>query len=125
MKNTEVDSDDENFYLINRAQDKTVVYVIDKHELIVSDTIISEAPAQNFCAGSKGSFYYINGENGIVPTEKVKPIDTTGAGDAFFGTFLATLEGKEWTDENLVLALKTANEAGAKTTQFLGAVKFD
>ena len=73
--------------------------------------------------GSKGSMYYLNGESGIIPTEKVKPIDTTGAGDAFFGTFLANIENKEWTKENIENALVKANKAGADTTQFLGAVK--
>ena len=73
--------------------------------------------------GSKGSFYYVNGIHGIVPTEKVKPIDTTGAGDASFGTLLANIEGKEFTKENIENALVKANKAGAETTQFLGAVK--
>jgi len=73
--------------------------------------------------GSKGSMYYLNGESGIIPTEKVKPIDTTGAGDAFFGTFLANIENKEWNKENIENALVKANKAGALTTQFLGAVK--
>lgn len=73
--------------------------------------------------GSSGSMYYYNGQSGLVPTEKVKPIDTTGAGDAFFGTFLANIEDKEWTKENIEDALVKANKAGALTTQFLGAVK--
>ena len=73
--------------------------------------------------GSRGSMYYYNGISGIVPTEKVKPIDTTGAGDAFFGTFLANIEGKEYTEENIVKAMEKANKAGAKATQFLGAIK--
>ena len=73
--------------------------------------------------GSKGSVYYCNGKTGFVPTEKVKPIDTTGAGDAFFGTFLAGIEGKEWTEKNIESAMVKANLAGAKTTQFLGAIK--
>jgi len=73
--------------------------------------------------GSKGSMYYYNGESNVIPTEKVKPIDTTGAGDAFFGTFLANIENKEWTKENIESALVKANKAGADTTQFLGAVK--
>ena len=73
--------------------------------------------------GSKGSFYLYNGVSGIVPTIAVKPIDTTGAGDAFFGAFLANIEGKTFTKENIESALAKANEAGAKTTQFLGAVK--
>lgn len=73
--------------------------------------------------GSKGSLYYYNGVMGEVSTEKVKPIDTTGAGDAFFGTFLANIEGKEWTKERIETALVKANKAGADATQFLGAIK--
>lgn len=73
--------------------------------------------------GSKGSMFYFNGESNVVATEKVKPVDTTGAGDAFFGTFLANIENKEWTKENIENALTEANDAGAKTTQFLGAIK--
>ncbi len=73
--------------------------------------------------GSKGSLYYYNGESNIIPTEKVKPIDTTGAGDAFFGTFLANVEEKEWNKENIESALVKANKAGRDTTQFLGAIK--
>lgn len=73
--------------------------------------------------GSAGSMYYYNGKSGIVPTEKVIPIDTTGAGDAFFGTLLSQIENKEYTEENLKKALLKANREGAKTTQFLGAVK--
>ena len=73
--------------------------------------------------GSKGSLYYYNGESNIIPTEKVKPIDTTGAGDAFFGTFLANVENKEWNKANIESALIKANKAGAETTQFLGAIK--
>ena len=44
--------------------------------------------------GSKGCYYRINGGYGFVKTEKVKPIDTTGAGDAFYGTALAGLDGR-------------------------------
>ena len=72
--------------------------------------------------GSKGSLYYYNGKSKIVPTEMVKPVDTTGAGDAFFGTLLADLDGKEFSEENIELAMRKANKAGAETTQFLGAV---
>lgn len=73
--------------------------------------------------GSKGSMYVYNDISNVIPTEKVKPIDTTGAGDAFFGTFLANIDGKQFTKENIESALVLANKAGAKTTQFLGAIK--
>ena len=73
--------------------------------------------------GSKGSAYYYNDVKGVVPTEKVKPIDTTGAGDAFFGAFLANIEGKQLNKENIEFAMQKANKAGADATQFLGAIK--
>lgn len=73
--------------------------------------------------GSKGSMYRYNELTGTVPTEKIKPIDTTGAGDAFFGTLLAEMENKKYTRENIENALIKANKAGADTTQFFGAIK--
>ena len=75
--------------------------------------------------GSKGSSYYYNDISGTVGTEKVKPVDTTGAGDAFFGCFLANVDGKELTKENIENALVLANKKGAEATQFKGAVKID
>ncbi len=73
--------------------------------------------------GSRGSMYVYNGKSGIIPTDKVKPIDTTGAGDAFFGTLLANLDGKKFTIPNIELAMFEANRSGARATQFKGAIK--
>lgn len=73
--------------------------------------------------GKRGSMYVYNGLSGVVATEKVTPVDTTGAGDAFFGTVLAELDGKEFTKENIENALIKGNKAGAKATQFKGAIK--
>ena len=73
--------------------------------------------------GAKGSKYVYNELSGFIPTEKVIPVDTTGAGDAFFGTTLANLDGKEFTGENIEKALIKGNEAGAKATLFKGAIK--
>lgn len=74
--------------------------------------------------GSKGSMYVYNENKGIIESvKKVTPIDTTGAGDAFFGTLLANLDGVEFTVENIEKAMVKANEKGAETTLFKGAVK--
>jgi len=73
--------------------------------------------------GSRGSYYRYNDLFGTVATEKVKPVDTTGAGDAFFGTFLANIENVEPTKENIEKAMKEANKKGAEATQFYGALK--
>lgn len=74
--------------------------------------------------GKRGAYYYYNGIDGIVPNiDDIKPIDTTGAGDSFFGTFLASIEGKEFNKENIEEAIAKANHAGSMTTQFLGAIQ--
>ena len=73
--------------------------------------------------GSQGSMYYYNGERATVPTEPVTPVDTTGAGDAFFGTLLARVENGDYSKEALENALREANAAGARATQHLGAVQ--
>ena len=86
-------------------------------------TVAKENQLITVTLGSRGSMYYYNGTSGVVATEKVKPIDTTGAGDAFFGTFLANIEGKEYNKENIINAMEKANKAGARATQFLGAIK--
>lgn len=53
--------------------------------------------------GSEGSLCYYNGNEIFAKTIKVDAIDTTGAGDAFWGTFLACIEKKSWTEENVLL----------------------
>ena len=73
--------------------------------------------------GSRGSAYYYNDLAGTVPTNPVKPVDTTGAGDAFFGTVLAFLDGKRFTEENIRAALTAGNKSGAEATLFKGALK--
>lgn len=74
--------------------------------------------------GKRGSAYYYNDLKGIVPSiSGVKCVDTTGAGDAFFGAFLANIEGKELTEENIVYAMQQGNIKGAKTTEFYGAIE--
>lgn len=75
--------------------------------------------------GANGSKFYYNGLSKLVPTEKLTPVDTTGAGDAFFGKLLSELENKEWTEEVLENALAKANAFGARATQFVGAIKID
>lgn len=74
--------------------------------------------------GSKGSAYVYGDSKGVIPSARqVKPIDTTGAGDAFFGTVLAKLDGKTFTAENIEYAARCGNESGANATQFKGAIK--
>lgn len=77
--------------------------------------------------GKEGTLLGLNGETHIIPTNPIKAVDTTGAGDAFVGAMLyqldqiGSVEGlglKDWT--NLTI---NANKAGAKTCLYLGAME--
>jgi ribokinase len=67
--------------------------------------------------GAKPTLCFSQGARFEVPTLRVKPIDTVGAGDAFAGTFAAR-RAQGW---DLVSAISIANCAGALTTLKIGA----
>ena len=67
--------------------------------------------------GEKGAFFKNSETAFLVPTTKVKVVDTTGAGDIFNGALTVALtEGKDWKE-----AIKFANKAGAIGVGRLGA----
>lgn len=75
--------------------------------------------------GKEGSEWRYNGKRGQVPTITVKPVDTTGAGDAFFAGALSIIDknvGKSLTDQLLCDALRFGNIAGALNTTGRGAI---
>lgn len=75
--------------------------------------------------GSKGSMLYKDGKLISVPTYKIKPVDTTGAGDAFYSYFLSCLvnDSSFINDESLIVSnLTKANVVGALATQSKGAI---
>lgn len=75
--------------------------------------------------GSSGSKWLYGGREGTVDTIAVKPIDTTGAGDAFYAGLLKKLDGTDkcdYTDEFLNGALYYANICGALNTLGRGAI---
>ena len=75
--------------------------------------------------GKNGSEWRYNGEKNQIPTITVKPIDTTGAGDAFFAGALSILDknvGNPLTAELLDDSLRFGNVAGALNTTGRGAI---
>ena len=75
--------------------------------------------------GSKGSIFYQNGEIVEVPTFPVKPVDTTGAGDAFYSYFLASLVNEPDfvnSKEKIKHYLQRANVVGGLATLKKGAI---
>ncbi|WAH37979.1 carbohydrate kinase family protein [Alicyclobacillus dauci] len=77
--------------------------------------------------GAKGCYYLAVCGEGSVPSFPVNPVDTTGAGDAFMGTFISGLldTGKRPTElhqEELVNIIRAANTSGALTTTRPGGI---
>ena len=79
--------------------------------------------------GKDGTMIGIDNELTIIPSIPVKPIDTTGAGDAFVGAALYQLDAY-FADGNTNLTkndwekiIINANKAGARTCEYLGAME--
>ncbi|MFX0556236.1 carbohydrate kinase family protein [Maribacter sp. CXY002] len=79
--------------------------------------------------GSEGTWLSTNSFQKTIPSISVKPVDTTGAGDAFIGCLLNQISTKtnlEITLQNedlLTNMVATANKAGAITTTNFGAIE--
>lgn len=79
--------------------------------------------------GKEGTMLLHNGEKNIVPSIAIKPIDTTGAGDAFVGAVLYQLRNynlaqiKSLSSDDWKGITANANKAGARTCQYMGAME--
>lgn len=74
--------------------------------------------------GKDGAIYHLNGQSKVVAGKALKPVDTTGAGDAFVSGLLAGLsQSANWQDEGvLVEIIRKANASGALATTAKGAM---
>ena len=79
--------------------------------------------------GKDGTMLGIDGKTKIIPSIKIKPVDTTGAGDAFVGAVLYQLESRSLSEiESMALPawekiVINANKAGARTCEYMGAME--
>ena len=78
--------------------------------------------------GSRGAFYYTEHASGAVAAYDVKTVDTTGAGDAFWGTLLFNIRKKSLEEIRAMSDLQwreiveRSNAAGSLTTTAKGAI---
>ena len=73
--------------------------------------------------GVDGSYFQFQDDSVIVPTYKVKAIDTTGAGDAFYGCILKFIDEMNlYKFEYIVESMKFANICGGLACTKLGAI---
>ena len=79
--------------------------------------------------GKDGAMLGVNGKIETIPGIKIKPIDTTGAGDAFVGAVLYQLEGRSLAEiRSMTLPdwekiVSNGNKAGARTCEYMGAME--
>jgi len=79
--------------------------------------------------GKEGTMLGYKNETEVIPSIKVKPVDTTGAGDAFVGAVLYQLNNKSLqeiqalTKEEWKHIVFNANKAGARTCEYMGAME--
>jgi fructokinase len=79
--------------------------------------------------GAEGTLFGHNNTTTIIPSIKISPIDTTGAGDAFVGALLfqlskhSTIEMRKLSLEQWINIIANANKAGARTCEYLGAME--
>jgi fructokinase len=94
-----------------------------------NDLLLRTRSAFAITLGKDGALLGINGETKIIPGIKIKPVDTTGAGDAFVGAVLYQLEGKSSAEiRSMALAdwekiVLNGNKAGARTCEYMGAME--
>jgi fructokinase len=95
----------------------------------VNDLLLRTKSVFAITLGKDGTLLGINGKTKIIPSIKIKPVDTTGAGDAFVGAVLYQLEGKSLSEiksmafpqwEKIVI---NGNKAGARTCEYMGAME--
>ncbi|MBQ8885159.1 MAG: carbohydrate kinase [Clostridia bacterium] len=109
------------------AVSDVVKFSEDEVEIFTKEYIKNELAEKLVCIslGGEGSEWHYRGKVGRVPTVKVKPVDTTGAGDAFYAGVLSRLDGvgrEDWTEELFSSALRFGNVCGALNTLGRGAI---
>jgi fructokinase len=95
----------------------------------VNDLLLRTKSIFAITLGKDGTLLGINGKTKIIPSIKIKPVDTTGAGDAFVGAVLYQLankslaEIKSLTDAEWNRIITNGNRAGARTCEYMGAME--
>ncbi len=79
--------------------------------------------------GKEGTLFGFQGRTSIIPSIPIKPVDTTGAGDAFVGAVLYQLCNrsldaiKALTADDWGQIIANGNKAGARTCEYMGAME--
>lgn len=96
------------------------------HNMDAIHKILPETPIILITDGDQGCHYKLGNHSGFVPAFKIKPMDTTGAGDSFLAGFIYQLiQNEPWSDMDSKKArevIEFASAMGAITTLGGGAI---
>lgn len=113
-----------------KVSDEEAMLITGATTLQDAATILLEKTTATFAItlGKEGTMLGFNNTTSIIPSIPVKPIDTTGAGDAFVGAVLYQLCEKTLPEIKGLSAVQWAgimtngNKAGARTCEYMGAM---
>lgn len=96
-------------------------YIDENKDLLKSCTLMLKKGVKNLIVtlGEKGAFFINNNEQEIIPSFKVKAIDTVAAGDCFNGYFVSSINK----GIKPIEAIKIANKASSIAVTRMGASK--
>lgn len=133
--NTQSFIDQSNYFLERchffKVSDEEAMLLTGESTLMAAVNVLLQKTKSIFAVtmGKEGTMLGINGNTVIVPSIPVKPVDTTGAGDAFVGAVLYQLSARSLhqinllTDDEWKHIIQNANKAGARTCEYMGAME--
>lgn len=127
---------DQSWYFLERCNffkvsDEEAMLLTGESTLESAATILLQKTRAVFTItlGKDGTMIGMDGKTQVIESIPVKPVDTTGAGDAFVGAVLYQLD-KLFGGERLFVSkeqwhtiVTNANKAGARTCEYLGAME--
>ena len=114
-----------------KVSDEEAMLLTNTQTLEAATTVLLDETKGVFAItlGKDGTLLGFNGQQFIIPSIPVKPVDTTGAGDAFVGAVLyqlSKLDPATFNELSLEMwshMVINANKAGARTCEYMGAME--
>ena len=114
-----------------KVSDEEAMLLTGKTSVYEAAQVLNEGTSATFAItlGKEGTLLVHADDKLTVPSIAVKPVDTTGAGDAFVGAVLYQLSDfslpviQSLQTEDWIKIVANANKAGARTCEYMGAME--
>lgn len=114
-----------------KVSDEEAMLLTGKSTVAEAATMLSQQSKAVFAItlGKEGTLLGFRNQTILIPSIPVKPVDTTGAGDAFVGAVLYQLSKISFDDIQQLDAqgwqsiVSNGNKAGARTCEYMGAME--